>query len=88
MQPRETFHSQQRAALTPVTHSMDPCGTSDFEARSVWPRMQAQRSLTCTPLETPGVPGGGRRSPLPRPGMKGGPRPLPHHHRYSGLVDL
>ena len=30
---------------------------------------------TCTPLETPGVPGGGRLSPLPWPGMNG-PRPL------------
>jgi len=35
-------------------------------------------SRTCMPLDTPGVPGGGRLSPLPRPGMKG-PRPLPPH---------
>ena len=35
-----------------------------------------EETRTCTPLETPGVPGGGRLSPLPRPGMNG-PRPLP-----------
>ena len=41
--------------------------------------LQGKRRVTCTPLETPGVPGGGRRSPLPRPGMKG-PRPLQTQH--------
>ena len=42
---------------------------------------------TCTPLETPGVPGGGRLSPLPRPGMNG-PRPLHRHISSEDCPDL